>query len=237
MTAESNNLSHSPSEFWTVITDFFLSAVCAALALQLQRRISSLGAKKAPSPSKLRDSAANIGGSVVAAQWWVRVLWISSFTTGLGAVYHGIFSVSEQDTANALLIWKVVLVSIHATGFCLCRSLASLCPPSLTPFMVLLANIKLVIGCAVVVFVYSEIIIPIADYSFALLLWTVLSLVKRHSRWAPLMLLGVALSITASLVQILKLKPSDSFNHNDLYHVIQLFGFLAFYMSCTAMCS
>jgi hypothetical protein len=66
-------------------------------------------------------------------------------------------------------------------------------------------------------FIRSEIIIPIADYSFALLLWTVLSLVKRHSRWAPLMLLGVALSITASLVQILKLKPSDSFNHNDLW--------------------
>ena len=218
MAVESSEPSHSHSEFWTVVTDFLLSAVCASLALQLQRRISSAPVKQSASPPrKLRVSAADAGDGVAAAAWWVRVLWVSSLSTGLGAIYHGVFDVAEQDTPSALLLWKAVLVTIHITGFCLCRSLACLCRLPLARAVAILSNIKLLLGTIIALFLYSEIIIPIADYTFALLLWTAMSLVSMRTPWAPLMLLGIALSVTASLVQVLKLKPSESFNHNDLY--------------------
>ncbi len=92
--------------------------------------------------------------------------------------------------------------------------------PSRAKVVILVANIKLAIGCIVAVFVYSEIIIPIADYSFALLLWTLLALGNSSQPWAAAMLLGVALTVSASAVQIMKIKPSESFNHNDLYATI-----------------
>ena len=156
-------------------------------------------------------------GNVAAAQWWVRVLWVSALSTMLGAVYHGAFDVSEQNTNSAMNLWRFLLVTIHVTGFFLCRSLACLCSPSRADVIVKVANVKLVLGCVVTVFLHSEIVIPIADYSFALVMWSVVSLHKLKSNWAVMMLLGVALSIAASAVQILKMKPSESFNHNDLY--------------------
>ena len=128
MAAEPVNIPHPQSEFWTVVTDFILSAACAVFALRLQRRIRESCDKKPSSPSsKLRAVAAAAGGSVDAARWWARVLWVSALTTLLGALYHWSFDVSEQDTSTALKLWKVVLLSIHVTGFCICRSLACMC--------------------------------------------------------------------------------------------------------------
>ena len=156
MAAESSKPSHSHSEFWTVVTDFLLSAVCACLALQLQRRIPSAPLKQSASPPrKSRVSAADAGDGVAAAAWWVRVLWVSSLSTGLGAIYHGVFDVSEQDTPSALLLWKAVLVTIHVTGFCLCRSLACLCRPPLALAVTVLSNIKLLMGAVIALFLYA----------------------------------------------------------------------------------
>ena len=42
-------------------------------------------------------------------------------------------------------------------------------------------------------------------------------------------LAAIALSIVAALVQQLHLAPAPWFNHNDLYHLIQALGLVAFY--------
>ena len=46
MAVTSDNSAHSSSEFWTVVTDFILSAACAVFARRLQDRIHSVSAKK-----------------------------------------------------------------------------------------------------------------------------------------------------------------------------------------------
>ena len=43
------------------------------------------------------------------------------------------------------------------------------------------------------------------------------------------MIVGIALSITAAVVQQLRWAPFPWFNHNDLYHVIQAVAFVGFY--------
>jgi hypothetical protein len=127
MGAEPVDIAHPQSEFWTVVTDFVLSAACAVFALRLQRRIHESCDKKPPPPSsKLRAVAAAAGGSVDAARWWARVLWVIALSTLLAAFYHWV-DVSERDTSAALQLWKVVLLSIHVAGFCICRSLACMC--------------------------------------------------------------------------------------------------------------
>ena len=85
MVAHSETVPQSPSEFWTVVTDFILSASCAALALRLQHRIASR--QHTQSPAKTPASAVAGASGVKAAWWWSRVLWVSALSTLLGAVY------------------------------------------------------------------------------------------------------------------------------------------------------
>jgi hypothetical protein len=88
MAAEPVNIPHPQSEFWTVVTDFVLSAACAFFALRLQRRIrQSCDKKPSPPSSKLRAVAAAAGGSIDAARWWARVLWVIALSTLLAALY------------------------------------------------------------------------------------------------------------------------------------------------------
>jgi hypothetical protein len=82
---------------------------------------------------------------------------------------------------------------------------------------VAITNAKLIAGCIITVFVYIEIIIPITDYTVALLMWAFLSLRNTRKPWAAPMLIGIALCFAASAIQILKIKPSEQFNHNDLF--------------------
>ena len=79
-----------------------------------------------------------------------------------------------------------------------------------------ITNAKLIIGCIITVFVYIEIIIPIADYTLALLMWALLALRNTRRPWATPMLIGISLCFAASAIQIMKIKPSEQFNHNDL---------------------
>jgi hypothetical protein len=48
-------------------------------------------------------------------------------------------------------------------------------------------------------------------------------------RWNGWILLGIAASVAAALVQAARLAPHPSFNHNDLYHVMQIAAMVLLY--------
>ena len=73
-----------------------------------------------------------------------------------------------------------------------------------------------------------DFVVVIMDYGLTMLAWTAAAVVLRRP-WRSWMLLAIALSIVAALVQQLHLAPSTAFNHNDLYHVIQAVGLWGFY--------
>jgi hypothetical protein len=67
--------------------------------------------------------------------------------------------------------------------------------------------------------------------AFAILLLAALSLHARRSgaagaRWS---LAGIAVSAAAAGVPYLRIAPHPSFNHNDLYHVVQAAAMYLFY--------
>jgi hypothetical protein len=47
---------------------------------------------------------------------------------------------------------------------------------------------------------------------------------------APLLVAGVAVSAIAAVVQVRKIAPHPRFNHNDLYHLIQIAALYLFYL-------
>jgi hypothetical protein len=223
--------SHAPSEFWTVVTDFMLSAVCAALALRLHNHVSSFSTlKKSPISSESRAPPAAAG--VLAARWGAGVLWASCASSLLGGLFHAL---SEQHTAAAVYLWNAVLITLHLTGFCLCRALACLCSPSRAKVIEVFALAKILIGIIVTVFIHTEILIPMMDYIFALVLWAAYALCNMSRPWALYMVATISLTVASSLIQFLQIKPSQSFNHNDLFHIIQVFSMIFFYKSCHSM--
>lgn len=68
---------------------------------------------------------------------------------------------------------------------------------------------------------HDEFMGVVIDSGSALLLVAVLHAVRRDAAWRW-MVAGVAVSVVAAVVQAARLAPHPSFNHNDLYHVIQI---------------
>jgi hypothetical protein len=57
-----------------------------------------------------------------------------------------------------------------------------------------------------------------------------------HRRpYAPWLLLGVVVSFVGGLVQTGRIAPHPFFNHNDLFHVIQMLGLCLFYRAARAL--
>lgn len=67
------------------------------------------------------------------------------------------------------------------------------------------------------------------EYAATLLLLFGLALWRRAEPAAAWLLAGVLVSFAGGLVQALKLAPHRHFNHNDLFHVIQMGGVWLFF--------
>ena len=75
---------------------------------------------------------------------------------------------------------------------------------------------------------HDEFIAVVIDSGIALLVVALLHAVRRDPAWRW-MVGGVAVSVVGAGVQTLGLAPHPHFNHNDLYHVIQIAAMWLFY--------
>ena len=75
---------------------------------------------------------------------------------------------------------------------------------------------------------HDEFIAVVIDSGIALLVVALLHAVRRDPAWRW-MVGGVAVSVVGAGVQVLGLAPHPHFNHNDLYHVIQIAAMWLFY--------
>lgn len=69
----------------------------------------------------------------------------------------------------------------------------------------------------------------VADTGLAFAIVAILHLARRREPGSPATLAGVALSLLAGLVQASGIDLHRHFNHNDLYHVIQMVAIVAYY--------
>jgi hypothetical protein len=199
------------SEPWTFVTDIILALFSFYFAYRI-----------AQDPQSKLSSAYR--------------LWVGSFSTiGAaalqGALYHGLAHVLPVSLYSAFRIGT--LWSLSATALFISLSvLRFACPRksftfSLMYFLIFLKFLVFV-GLATV---HIDFLLAIIDYgsTFVVSLIVFLAFYKRSG--AKGMILGILISLAAAAVQMLRLSLSESFNHNDLYHVIQLFGLYVFYRS------
>ncbi len=151
---------------------------------------------------------------------WALAFLFTALGSFLGGTYHGLL---QSDS-----LWKVTVLAIGIASFFLLagsgRALA------------IVATIKLVAYSAWVIFFNDGFEWVIADYGITLLLVGAAAIVRRDAstKWIAG---SIAVSVAGALVQRSGFALHRHFNHNDLYHVIQLVALWLLYRGGRTMTS
>ena len=196
------------AEPMTLLTDYSLAGVTGWLALLLYRAREGRRA---------------------------RSLWTVAFAALalgalLGGTWHG-FAPVLSETALTLL-WKATVLSIGVASFgMLAGSAAATTMPSAAKPLLWIAAGKLAVYSGWMLF-HSEYVYVIVDTGIALAAVAALhvwSAIRERDAGSTWILTGVAVSLVAAAVQASGVSPHRHFNHNDLYHAIQIAAMLVFY--------
>jgi len=151
------------------------------------------------------------------SKYWAGAFLALALAAFLGGTWHGFV---QND-----LLWKATLLCVGAASFGMVAGSALLATEGpLRKALVALAALKLVAYSAWML-LHDEFIWVIVDTGSALAVVAALHL-WRFNGW---MLAGVGASVAAALAQAGGLALHRHFNHNDLYHVIQIAAMLLFY--------
>jgi hypothetical protein len=143
-------------------------------------------------------------------RWWAVAFGALALGAFLGGTWHGFL----QNT----ILWKATLLAIGVASFGMVSGSAfSAFPTRVRDLVLWLAGAKLILYWWWMLghddFIYVVLDTGVAFAAVAAIhLW----------RWNPWIVGGVAVSVAAAVVQASGYAPHPGFNHNDLYHVIQL---------------
>lgn len=150
-------------------------------------------------------------------KFWAVAFLALALAAFLGGTWHGFW---QND-----LLWKATTLSVGVASFGMVVGSAFLTTSGkLLQFLILLAVVKL-LAYTVWMLGHDEFIWVVADTVSALVIVALLHL-WRFNGW---MLAGVAVSFLAGAVQASGFALHEHFNHNDLYHVVQIVAMLLFY--------
>lgn len=184
----------------TVLTDCLLSGVCLVLADRLRRR-----------------------GLTGALGAWAAAFAACGAAALLGGTYHGLLPRLPGPWASAL--WDATMLSVGVAALAGTLGTArSRLPRRFRRLAFVLAGLQLVVYAAFVLRT-DTFLAAIIDYSLAF--GFVLAVYGRSAarngdagaRWV---VAGVLVSFLAGAVQAAGWAPHAQFNHNDLYHLIQI---------------
>jgi hypothetical protein len=204
------------TEPMTVATDVALAVLALVFAVRLAQRW-------------LADGSA-------AAGWLGAAMLATGCAALVGAVAHG-----ADPARHAVLRDRCWRGALFVTGMVSAACVASVA------FFAARGNVRTAIlaFAAVMLVVYLREVgrrpvfrIAAADYGVALAILVVGAANEMLRRDAPGMgwlIAGVLVSLVAAIVQARRLAPHRQFNHNDLYHVIQMVALYAFYRGGTLL--
>jgi hypothetical protein len=151
------------------------------------------------------------------SRYWAVAFLALALAAFLGGTWHGFL---QSDA-----LWKATILSVGVASFGMVAGSALFTAQGLfRKILVGIAAVKLALYFAWMLF-HDDFVWVIADTASALAMVGALYLWRRNG-W---MLAGVAVSVAAALAQALGVALHRHFNHNDLYHVIQIAAMLLFY--------
>jgi len=192
----------------TLITDYLLAALGPVLADRAARSLPPL-----PRPGQL----------------WAASFVALAAAAVAGGTWHGI----HPDTLPTLRhhLWSITYVMIGLADSLILAGAAWAALPRGPRALALLLLLGRFGVYAVLILRYREFRFAGYDYLATLLLLLVFGfdLARRRAPAAGFVIVGVLVSGLGAVVQAQRLAPHPHFNHNDLFHVIQMAGVWLFY--------
>jgi len=162
------------------------------------------------------DYLLTLAAAIFAMRLWrTNRMWALAFLftaagSFFGGTFHG-FALTMEPMAAAAL-WKATVLSIGLASFFLLAGSGYA--------LAVVAVVKLVVYASWMI-THDAFIWVIIDYGVTLLLIGVAQLARRGPS-TPWVVISIVVSVAGALVQQSRFALHEQFNHNDLYHVIQL---------------
>jgi hypothetical protein len=189
-----------------MLTDYGLVAFCWVFAWRL-----------------LQEGKARHSTSVCLWAWGFICFGMASL---LGGTYHG-FS-QMLSVAVSLSLWKATVYAIGFASFCLLAGTLFACVlQPLRRYLLVIAALQLTMYIIWMIS-HDDFRYVINNYVLsmtAILLLQAYAYNVSEARSAPWIIGGILITFMAAAVQASGVSLHRHFNHNDLYHVIQMGGF------------
>jgi len=198
----------------TTITDYLMAALAIGFATSLARA----------------------GAACEHARWWSRAFAVLAVSALAGGTYHGFRDALTPWGGEAL--WRITVATSSLASFALMRAITDqwLGAGRRTAWS-RVAIAKLVVALAAGV-VHPVFTVVVVDFGISMLFAVGAAAVARAQdrRAFRFLAAGVALFGCGAVIQQAGLSPHPAFNHNDLFHVIQVLGNVCFLLSARFPC-
>lgn len=160
--------------------------------------------------------------------WWGLAFFAISLATFSGGTYHGFTGSLSAATLTGL--WRVTTYAVGIGSFCLLTSVFHvLFARRLRKVLVALALVKLLVYLAWMTG-HDDFSYVIADYGTSMVIILLLAIAnwkKTSFRWIAA---GIVVSFFAAGLQQARLGFGPSFDHDAVYHIIQMGGMVLLYL-------
>lgn len=166
----------------------------------------------------------------IALRLWAALFVATSAASFLGGTYHGF---TEELSATALaLLWYFTTLAVGIASFCfLTATIMQHAPARLRSILLLAAAVKLVVY-SVWMMSHDSFLFVIAEYGISLLIVLTVKVaaqIRGRDPSAKWIIAAIAVAMIAAGIQGSRIRLHEHFNHNDLYHLIQVVSLYLFY--------
>jgi hypothetical protein len=163
-----------------------------------------------------------------------RSLWSLAFlASSLGSLTGGLYHAFQPSLSPLLLAipWKITAAAIGAAGLLLFWGSAQALVPQRIARPLNIAAIALFVTYLAWMTTHDEFIYIIAFYGFLMVATLVICIVRYRiaPRACALIILGIGIAAIAAAAQASHIRLFAYFNHNDLYHIIQMASLYVLY--------
>jgi len=191
------------TEPMTMMTDYVMGALAFVLAMRI-----------------VGDAAA---GRQLSGQLWAAAFVMTAVAAILGGTYHGFIQWMPGVSGRAL--WKATLLATGIGSACLLAAAVTAATAGALQRALLAVVVVKLLAYVWTIATKDQFALVIADYGAALLAVALAAWFIRPSGLTPAawwITAGVAVAVVAGAIQWAHLAPHIHFNHNDLFHVVQM---------------
>ena len=199
-----------------MLTDYALGALCLWLGWKLYR----LAVSEKRTATKL----------------WAGAFFSTALASFVGGTYHGFTLILSDSILSGL--WKVTVYLTGFSSFFLLSAVLVAClPHPVRRWALALTTVKLVVYLSWMI-THDDFLFVVYDYGSAMILiliFQVHAFYKIQSSAAGWIVGGILLSFLGAAIQQSGLSLHQHFNHNDLFHIVQMVAFYLLYRGGEAL--